>query len=63
MAKSVTTACYSTPTPTPTPTETPTNTPTNTPTQTQTSIEDTNYLLQENYFTIDQENNNKILIN
>jgi hypothetical protein len=63
LAKSVTTACYSTPTPTPTPTETPTNTPTNTPTQTQTSIEDTNYLLQENYFTIDQENNNKILIN
>jgi hypothetical protein len=54
-----------TPTPTETPTQTPTNTetPTQTPTPTQTSIEDTNYLLQENYFTIDQENNNKILIN
>lgn len=58
-----------TPTPTNTPTQTPTNTPTPTntetptPTPTPTQIEDTNYLLQENYFTLDQENNNKILIN
>ena len=54
-----------TPTNTPTPTITPTNTPTPTitPTNTPTQIEDTNYLLQENYFTLDQENNNKILIN
>ena len=57
----------STPTQTPTNTQTPTptntSTPTNTPTPTPTQIEDTNYLLQENYFTLDQENNNKILIN
>ena len=54
---------YLTPTPTNTPTQTPTSTPTPTPTPTPTQIEDTNYLLQENYFTLDQENNNKILIN
>ena len=52
-----------TPTNTETPTPTPTNTETPTPTPTPTQIEDTNYLLQENYFTLDQENNNKILIN
>jgi hypothetical protein len=56
-----------TPTPTPTNTQTltptQTETPTPTPTPTPTQIEDTNYLLQENYFTLDQENNNKILIN
>jgi hypothetical protein len=42
---------------------TPTSTPTPTMTPTPTQIVDTNYLLQENYFTLDQENNNKILIN
>jgi hypothetical protein len=52
-----------TPTPTNTQTPTPTQTETPTPTPTPTQIEDTNYLLQENYFTLDQENNNKILIN
>jgi len=52
-----------TPTNTPTQTNTPTLTNTPTPTPTPTQIEDTNYLLQENYFTLDQENNNKILIN
>jgi len=61
-----------TPTPTNTPSETPTNTPTetitNTPTETPTNTptptvtEDTNYLLQENGFTLDQQNNSKILI-
>jgi hypothetical protein len=63
-----------TPTNTPTPTETPTNTPTETPTNTPTPTEtptntptptetpDTNYLLQENYSTLDQEDSSKILI-
>jgi hypothetical protein len=45
---------------TPTPSETPTSTPTTTITQTPSP--DTNYLLQENYFTLDQEDNSKILI-
>jgi hypothetical protein len=54
-----------TPTPTETPTNTPTETLTNTPTETPTptpTIPDTNFLLQENFSTLDQEDNSKILI-
>jgi hypothetical protein len=49
-------------TPTLTSTLTPTVTPTNTQTPTPTPTIDTNYLLQEDYSTLDQEDNSKILI-
>ena len=49
-------------TPTITSTPTQTNTPTITSTPTPTQTIDTNYLLQENGFTLDQEDNSKILI-
>lgn len=49
-------------TPSQTLTQTPTQTTTITSTPTPTNIPDTNYLLQENSFTLDQENGFKILI-
>tara|TARA_R110000772_G_scaffold33074_1_gene80648 strand:- start:606 stop:1013 length:408 start_codon:yes stop_codon:yes gene_type:complete len=58
-----------TPTPTRTPTRTPTQTPTSTPTPTSTDVcptptpsSDSNFLQQENFFLILQENGYRIII-